>query len=137
MGALGILLWGCGGAPGWVTACNKPATIEQDKVVACGAADILEGDVENATSLAGAKARDKLATFILQAQKRDGDTKKLYVELQGTELRTKWVAPNKVFVLVDMDVHMSQKAQIKQSLTSAKPGLTPESQDQHDKVKKE
>ncbi|WP_104695290.1 hypothetical protein [Helicobacter salomonis] len=111
-GVLGALLWGCGGAPGWVNQCAKPANIQQDKVVACGVADILDDDIESATSLAGTKARDKLADFVLQTHKQESGAKRVHVELQGTELRTKWVAPDKVFVLVDMDVQMSKQAQI-------------------------
>ncbi|WP_120952568.1 hypothetical protein [Helicobacter sp. L8] len=101
-GALSVLLFSCAqGAPKWVSQCAKPATLQENKVVACGVATILEGDVDNALSVAGARARAKLADFLSGDQNRQ----QVHVELRATKIQAEWISQDRAYALVD--VHAS------------------------------
>ncbi len=132
-GALLVLcffLCSCGGVPSWVAQCATPAKSQQGKVLACGMADVFEGDVDSALDIASTEARAKLADFVLKTRKKEF-TQKARVELQGTRIQAEWVAQGKVYALVDMDVELAKSARItegsSQSTTksSSKEKLTP------------
>lgn len=97
--------------PGWVRHCSADAHVRKDRVLACGSAETLDGDVDYAAGIASADARSKLADFILKTQ-RPKPAKKVRVEIQGTKLDAKWIGQARVYVLLSMDIKESKKARI-------------------------
>ncbi|WP_240329481.1 hypothetical protein [Helicobacter suis] len=98
------------GAPKWVKQCSAIAKLSKGNILACGSADILDGDVDYAMSMASTMARDKLADFILKDQKVD-PKKEVSVQLQSM-LKAKWVDSSRVYVLLGMDSKSSKEVKV-------------------------
>ncbi|WP_240329030.1 hypothetical protein [Helicobacter suis] len=86
------------------------AKLSRGNIVACGSADILDGDVDYAMSMASTMARDKLADFVLKDQKVDSK-EKVSVQLPSL-LKAKWVDSNRVYVLLGMDSKSSKQVKV-------------------------
>ncbi|WP_233711668.1 hypothetical protein [Helicobacter suis] len=98
------------GAPKWVKQCSGVAKLSKGNIVACGSADILDGDVDYAASMASAVARDKLADFVLKDQKVDSK-KEVSVQLPSL-LKAKWVDSSRVYVLLGVDSKSSKQVKV-------------------------
>ncbi|WP_163534701.1 hypothetical protein [Helicobacter suis] len=98
------------GAPKWVKQCSGVAKLSKGNIVACGSADILDGDVDYAMSMASTMARDKLADFVLKDQKVDSK-KEVSVQLPSL-LKAKWVDSNRVYVLLGMDSKSAKQVKV-------------------------
>ncbi|GMB95678.1 hypothetical protein NHP22001_02670 [Helicobacter sp. NHP22-001] len=119
--------FGCG-APGWVQNCPTKAYTEQSNLLACASAPIVGGDVDYATNLAGTKARDEMASWVL-AEQRQAPKQAVRVELVGARLESKWVDASKVYVLFSVDLQAAKKAKIAPIPTHTKEPETKESQE--------
>ncbi|WP_240333148.1 hypothetical protein [Helicobacter suis] len=121
------------GAPKWVKQCSSIAKLSKGDILACGSADILDGDVDYAMSMASTMARDKLADFILKDQKVD-PKKEVSVQLQSM-LKAKWVDSNRVYVLLGMDSKSSKEVKV---IVQKKPSkvITPPSNQKQSPVEK-
>ncbi|GMT38620.1 hypothetical protein NHP20013_06950 [Helicobacter bizzozeronii] len=82
-------------------------------MVACGAGDILDGDVDYAVNIASTRAKDKLADFSLKSQ-QPALSGKFHVEIRNTKLDARWVGRGQVYVLLSMDLEENKQAKITQ-----------------------
>ncbi|WP_148259617.1 hypothetical protein [Helicobacter bizzozeronii] len=99
--------------PKWVGHCDDGAQVHRDRVVACGAGDILDGDVDYAVNIASTRAKDKLADFSLKSQ-QPALSGKFHVEIRNTKLDARWVGQGQVYVLLSMDLEENKQAKITQ-----------------------
>ncbi|WP_285655244.1 hypothetical protein [Helicobacter bizzozeronii] len=99
--------------PKWVGHCDDGAQIHQGRVVACGAGDILDGDVDYAVNIASTRAKDKLADFSLKSQ-QPALSGKFHVEIRNTKLDARWVGQGQAYVLLSMDLEENKQAKITQ-----------------------
>ncbi|GMB92527.1 hypothetical protein NHP200010_02380 [Helicobacter bizzozeronii] len=82
-------------------------------MVACGAGDILDGDVDYAVNIASTRAKDKLADFSLKSQ-QPALSGKFHVEIRNTKLDARWVGQGQAYVLLSMDLEENKQAKITQ-----------------------
>ncbi|WP_053941755.1 hypothetical protein [Helicobacter ailurogastricus] len=109
----GVLLsfLGCAGSPAWVQNCPAKAYLQQNDLFACAGAPVVDQDVDFATNVASAKAKDKMAAWVLIQQKRAAEGP-MQVELVGVHLESQWVGPSQVYVLLRADAKEAKKAKI-------------------------
>ncbi len=106
--------------PKWVGHCGDGAQVHRDRVVACGAGDILDGDVDYAVSIASTRAKDKLADFSLKSQ-QPALSGKFHVEIRNTKLDARWVGQGQAYVLLSMDLEENKQAKITQEPKPVEP----------------